>query len=275
MSDEAPPGHAGYRAHLTGSHAPAPPIHRYLPSPHLTGLIRNFWIPVWDLPGNEVRTQRVLQYPVCVVVIATDYARCYGPTSGLSTVDLAGRGWAAGVMLQPAAGRVLLGQPVDTVTDRNVPVEELPAIDGAALRDRVRAAMASDPADPSTHKTAITAFEDVFAALLPVDEDGRMVNQLVEMVETDPAIVRVDQLAAAAGLGQRALQRLTRDRLGLSPKWLIQRRRLHDAVAQIKAGDVSLADLAHALGYADQAHFTRDFTRVTGLTPGVYLAEQQ
>jgi AraC-like DNA-binding protein len=56
---------------------------------------------------------------------------------------------------------------------------------------------------------------------------------------------------------------------------LIQRRRLQDAVAQIKSGAVSLADLAYALGYADQAHFTSDFTRATGTSPGAYLTYQR
>ena len=60
----------------------------------------------------------------------------------------------------------------------------------------------------------------------------------------------------------------------MTPKWLIQRRRLHDAVERLKAGLTSLADLASELGYADQAHFTHDFRTVTGLTPGEFLADQ-
>ena len=259
---------------MTGRHAPAPPIYRYPPSLALAEVIRNFWIPVWDLPPAAVQTQRVLQYPVCVIVVGGDYARFYGPTTGLSTVELAGRGWAAGVMLQPAAGRLLWHQQVATIADRAVPIEQLVTIDGDHLRDRIRATMASDPANEANHAQAIAAYQDTLAELLPVDEEGLRINRLVEMVETNPAMMRVDQLAAAAGLEPRALQRLTKNRLGLSPKWLIQRRRLHDAVAQIKTGSVSLADLAYALGYADQAHFTRDFTRATGATPGQYVAEQ-
>ena len=90
----------------------------------------------------------------------------------------------------------------------------------------------------------------------------------------NPDVTRVDALAAHVGLSERSLQRLVVERVGMSPKWLIQRRRLHDAVQALKAGDTSLADMAFRLGYADQAHFTHDFRTVTGMTPGEYLDDQ-
>jgi len=34
--------------------------------------------------------------------------------------------------------------------------------------------------------------------------------------------------------------------------------------------NVSLSGIAQALGYFDQAHFTRDFKRATGVNPGHY-----
>jgi AraC-like DNA-binding protein len=83
----------------------------------------------------------------------------------------------------------------------------------------------------------------------------------------------VGQVCAPFVIGERALQRLTRRRIGLSPKWLIQRRRLHEAADRLRRGEqVDLARVAIELGYADQAHFTRDFRSATGLTPGEFRA---
>lgn len=265
------------RAHLTGRDAPTPVVHRYEPSPDLADLVRRYWIPSWDLPSGVTQVQRVLQHPVCLIVVAHDYARFYGVVTGLSTVELTGRGYAAGVMLQPAAGRLLLGRPVADVTDRHVPLESLTTLDGAAVRDAVRAAMAdgpTDPTDPAAHAGAIAVLEAALRTHAVIDEDGHRINAVVERVEEDRGIRTVADLAAASELGERALQRLTRDRLGLSPRWLIRRRRLHDAVGELKSGSVRLADLAHELGYADQAHLTHDFHRATGTTPGAYLAQQ-
>ena len=77
------------------------------------------------------------------------------------------------------------------------------------------------------------------------------------------------QLCERFGIGERALQRLTARRLGLSPAWLIRRRRLHEVAGGLR-GPEALADLAARLGYADQAHFARDFRTSTGLTPGEF-----
>jgi hypothetical protein len=47
-----------------------------------------------------------------------------------------------------------------------------------------------------------------------------------------------------------------------------------DATLRLKRGATRLGEVAHELGYTDQAHFTRDFSRVTGMPPGAYLADQ-
>ncbi|HUG83209.1 MAG TPA: DUF6597 domain-containing transcriptional factor, partial [Euzebya sp.] len=144
-----------HRAHLTGRDAPTPVVHAYQPAPDLGDLVRRYWIPCWDLPDGVEQVQRVLQHLVCLIVVAHDYARFYGVVTGVSTVALAGRGYAVGVMLQPAAGRLLLGRSVDSVTDRHVPFESVPTLDGRALRDRVRAVMAEAPGDHAAHAAAI------------------------------------------------------------------------------------------------------------------------
>jgi AraC-like DNA-binding protein len=57
----------------------------------------------------------------------------------------------------------------------------------------------------------------------------------------------------------------------MTPKWLIQRRRLQEAAHAINTDpSVDLSDLAHGLGYADYSHFSRDFATVLGATPGAF-----
>lgn len=262
------------RAHLRDETGYSPPIFRFSASPDLTDVVRRHWLPVWSLPPGRVSEQRVLQYPVCLVVVAHDYALLVGPQRGLSVQALSAAGWAVGTMLQPAAGRALVGGPVDRLTDTALPLTEARGLDGAALGDDVRAAIGGDPLDATAQRAAVGVVEAALRGLLPVDEEGLLANAVVEYVEGDPRVQRVSQVCEKFAITERTLQRLTRSRLGLTPKWLVQRRRLHEAAELLRAGEApDLARVAVALGYADQAHFSRDFRTATGLTPGRFAAE--
>jgi AraC-like DNA-binding protein len=273
-------GHVSTRDDVERAHLVDPADHTFEiarsgPSPDVADLVRRFWMPVWDVPDGAASEQRVLQYPVCLVVVSNTYARLYGVSRGTSATTLTGRGWAVGVMLQPAAGHLVSGVPVRRLTDRHVDLADrslVPAIDGARLTGRLREVMSPDPTDRAAQAEARDLVEDALRPLLPVDDEGRLVNALVEHVETSPGLLRVDELCERFGLGERSLQRLLHKRIGLGPKWLIRRRRLQEAADRLRDPDAGLATIAAELGYADQAHFTRDFRLATGLTPGGFAA---
>jgi AraC-like DNA-binding protein len=116
------------------------------------------------------------------------------------------------------------------------------------------------------------AYGDALRPFLPVDAEGELVNELVAFVESRSDVTRVAQVCTEFHLSERALQRLVQRRLGLTPKWLIQRRRLQEAAERLRHAPESLSELAAVLGYADQPHFIRDFSRVTSMTPGEFAA---
>ena len=188
--------------------------------------------------GGETTVQRVLQYPVCQLVVAPSYALLVGPARGLSTTrELTGAGWALGAMLQPAAGALLLDGPVSSVTDGAVPLDDLAAVDGPALAGRCGPRSVGTPADPARQQAAVRALEEALAALPPADEEGLLVNAVVEYVENESTVERVSQVCEKFALRSGRSSGCTARRIGLSPKWLIQRRRLHEAAGLLAAGD--------------------------------------
>ena len=96
--------------------------------------------------------------------------------------------------------------------------------------------------------------------------------RLCERATQDPNLMRVEALAAEAGVNVRAVQRLFRQHVCAPPKFVIRRARLQEAARAIEREPtgVSLAELAARLGYADQAHMSRDFNSVTGRTPRAF-----
>jgi AraC-like DNA-binding protein len=72
-------------------------------------------------------------------------------------------------------------------------------------------------------------------------------------------------------MSERALQRLFRCWVGVSPKTVVRRYRLVEAAEALEKNAVSsLTELAHALGYFDQSHFVRDFKATVGTTPSAH-----
>jgi hypothetical protein len=110
--------------------------------------------------------------------------------------------------------------------------------------------MAPAPADFERQLAAVLAIERAIAGLAPLDEEGLLVNAVVDYVEGDPRVQRVGQICEKFALTERSLQRLAAE------------------------GSVELAGVAADLGYTDQAHFGRDWRRVTGVTPGEYAAQR-
>jgi AraC-like DNA-binding protein len=114
--------------------------------------------------------------------------------------------------------------------------------------------------------------ESLLCSVLPErDPVAEQAAALVSRITDDPGLRRVDELSAASGLTARTLQRLFADYVGVSPKWVMRRARLHEAAERADTGEpVDWAMLASDLGYADQAHLTRDFTVTIGIPPTRY-----
>jgi transcriptional regulator GlxA family with amidase domain len=103
-----------------------------------------------------------------------------------------------------------------------------------------------------------------------LDDRGRLVNQACRLAEEDTAITRAGELAARLGLSPRSLERLVRSYVGLSPKWLIECRRLQQAATTLYgAPDTDLSLLAAELGYSDYPHFSRQYQQALGESPRV------
>lgn len=83
------------------------------------------------------------------------------------------------------------------------------------------------------------------------------------------AALSLDQLARDVGVNKFVLIRRFRAQIGATPHQYRMLLRVEKARAQLARG-VPLAEVAHGVGFADQAHFSRAFKRVLGVTPRTY-----
>lgn len=240
-------------------------LERYRAEGPFAPFLDHYWLVEWDLTGKPPYTQRTLPYPCVNLVFDAGKSGVFGVVRGAFDYTLQGTGCALGLRFRPGAFRALLGRPVHTVTDRVLPLASLFGGEEGALEQGVLQHRGDDAA-------MIAAANALLGPRLPApDPQVEQLNALLRRAEQDRQLTRAEQLAEQAGLGLRALQRLFADCVGVSPKWVIRRYRLHDAADRLAQGEaVDLADLAQSLGYYDQAHFTRDFSKLVGRPPAQY-----
>lgn len=239
---------------------------RFAPSPQLASYIHHYWAVRWSLRSPFEGTS--LPHPAAQILrIASSAERSavvLGVSSGPLSRTLTGDGDTFGISFRPVMFQALLGAPMASITDRVAPLEH---VLGASARAWVRAI---DEARAPEEKVALT--EALLTPLLTTASPRlERVRDLVERIAVDRSLLHVRDVAYASDLDTRALQRCFRTYVGVSPKSVIQRYRLHEAAIQLRAPEPpSLAELAASLGYADQAHFGRDFKRTVGQTPRAF-----
>ncbi|QFY12703.1 helix-turn-helix domain-containing protein [Nonomuraea phyllanthi] len=231
------------------------------PRPELSAYVEHFWVVTWtDLA--EPYEQRIVSHPSVNMTITRDFRRIAGVIRGGFSYTMRDSGRVIGTRFRPGGFRPFLGGPVSQLTGRFVEIGEMFGAAGAALAEEVLA-------EPDA-RSAIAIIEAFLLGLEPrQDPQAEEAAALVALAEGDVSVTRVDELAALSGRSVRSLQRLFRDHVGIGPKWVIRRFRLHEAAERVYQG-LDLATLAAELGYTDQAHLTRDFTAAVGMPPAAY-----
>ncbi len=241
------------------------PVGRFRPCPELEPFVQHYWPISWDLEGRPPVVRETLPHPTVHLVVEAGRSGLAGPTTRRFIRTLEGRGWVLGVKFHPGGFRPFWRGPVAELADRVLPLEEAFGPEGAAFE----AELLAMHGDEAGRVACAEAF--LLRRLPPPDAQAERVRHLVAEIERDRTLVRVEEVAARAGLGLRALQRLFAEYVGVSPKWVLGRYRLHEAMARLEAGTApDLAALAAELGYFDQAHFTRDFKALLGRGPAAY-----
>ncbi|MFZ6731929.1 DUF6597 domain-containing transcriptional factor [Undibacterium sp. Ji42W] len=238
--------------------------HRQLPSPALAGLVAHYWHVAWDLRGLPAQEQATLPHPNVHLVVENGEARIYGIHSGRFMRTLQGKGRVFGIKFKPGGFYPFYRQAVAQLGNTSIDVSACFGRHGADFCAKILATN-----DVQTMSTAAEAF--LLHRLPPADEQVGRISDWLTRIEQDRNIITVEDVMAIAVMDKRSLQRLFQKYVGIGPKWVIQRYRLHEAVAQVQAGKtLSWTDLALELGYFDQAHFVRDFRQLVGMTPGEY-----
>ncbi len=101
-------------------------------------------------------------------------------------------------------------------------------------------------------------------------QDPRLQAAIALMQARHDEALSLADFAAAAGLSVNHLTRLFRAHTGLTPHAYLNDVRVRASRALLRQGELPLAEVAAATGFADQAHWQRHYRRQHASTPGAY-----
>jgi len=234
------------------------------PAPDLAFFVEHYWVVTWDLRARAPYLAETLPHPCVHLVIEESGSRIVGVVRGRFSHLLAGQGRVFGIKFRPGAFYPFITASVSAFTDRSIGLHTAFGPDGMTLQGAIRAL-----ADEGAMVECAEAF--LRARRPERDETLEVITTIIDRISTDRDITTVAELVGRLNLNKRTVQRLFSRYVGVGPKWVIRRYRLHEAAERMATGAVvDWPALAMDLGYCDQAHFIKDFKALVGRTPADY-----
>jgi AraC-like DNA-binding protein len=253
---------------------PVPPLYEeWRPPSSLAPLLACVWV---QRPGTA-RAQRVVPDGCVDLIWVTDGTQVRvevaGPDTGAYVAELGTDTAMTGVRFRPGAAADVLGLPLHALRDERVPLAELWG------RDTVEAATDAILASPRPEVAAAAAVGDRLSSTGPdgpartagpgwYDGSGPALAETLAS-RAGPGTVRL--VAEELGLSERQLHRRCLVAFGYGPKTLERVLRFQEALRRARLGH-RLADVAATVGYADQAHMSREVRTLAGVSIKTLLA---
>lgn len=253
----------------------------YAPSPALRPFVDRLW--ALEAPAGATDADPVLpDGHVEIIVHAADpfvEIAADGTRRRQSSVLLAGQltravrlsptgaTLVAGARLHPNGAHAFFGLRQHLVTDRVVDLTDINARVTRILRD--------DLTGRDDRRQLAAALDRTLCRLAPPTPPASPVHHVLRLAKQRRGLIQVRDLARAAGVGDRQLQRAFRDEVGVTPKRLLRVLRFQEVLRRVRGqtDDVRWTEVAAACGFYDQAHFVHDFRSFTDQAPGAWAID--
>ena len=229
--------------------------HEWLPPGQLRGALACFWVSVVPADGGPSVTSVLPDGCIDLIWHAGHGAFLAGPdTAPHPITDPPGTVYV-GARFRPGAGGPALGMSLSELRDLRVDLTD--------LMPRLARQLPADLPPARALRTAMAASAELVTAGPP----DPLVVQATRLLATGRTSVA--ELGRELALSERQLRRRFDDTVGYGPKMMHRVLRFRQVLEQLTttAMPVDLASLAVAAGFADQAHLTREMTRLAGQPP--------
>ena len=177
-------------------------------------------------------------------------------------IRMAGSVDQIGVQLRPGGMAQLLGVPAGELAGSAVALDNLWGARAAETLERLADARGS------AERVAVieTALLDVLRRT--GSRPHVLAAEAVRRITKAGGRIRVRELAAALGVGERRLEQIFHQHVGLSPKAACRLARFRVSISLLhRQPGRSWSEIAYGCGFYDQSHLINEFQALAGLTP--------
>ena len=168
---------------------------------------------------------------------------------------------AVGASLRPHGLRVLMPFGAgDFGTTSRIALEELWGARGRELMERLAA-------EPNAQQRVALLRSVLTERAFGLAAPNTTASHALRLVERTHGEMLIGDIADSCGVTSRALHSVVTREVGLTPKQIARIVRLRRALELIQAATGSLSAISMASAYSDQAHLSREFRRLVGITP--------
>ncbi|WP_375383285.1 helix-turn-helix domain-containing protein [uncultured Sphingomonas sp.] len=249
---------AGVVRHYQSREAELGAVTRRIPLPARTDVLLEFYFT----------TPHRLEMPLTASLDRAPWVAAVGPQT-FRRVDLllTGRLDSFTVHFAPTGLHALLGVPMDGLTDAGIDASALFCTQAIAdLHDELAGASGLEARARIADRFLLARW------MRRAPSAGtRLVAAALAHMRRWPGVDRTETLAARSGLSDRQFRRLFGEQVGIAPKRYARILRFEAAVAaRAAAPDRPWTDIAHDLGWFDQAHMDKDFRALAGAPPSLH-----
>jgi AraC-like DNA-binding protein len=241
----------------------------FLPAPALRTIVKCFWY--LNRPQNVETAGTIVPDNYCDLIFdfSDEPARHEVFLSGMMTrpVD-SKRRKILGVRFMPGMLGAIIATNQAEFSDK--------AIDLAQILGRDAFLQLTHVFDYNFHIELLSLLQSSLIRLLDRNFllDAR-ITASIQILHAEELPTRIDDISAQVGLSRQHFRRIFSEQVGISPKQFANVSRVQKILKWVNHSGTmrqNWADLSYRFGYADQAHFVKEFSKLTGTTPTRFAA---
>jgi AraC-like DNA-binding protein len=221
------------------------------------------------LPANHVGSISVVPDGCVDIVWSEGFFHVAGPDLTAATPLFEPSTTIVGVRFQPGAARSWLGLPMSEIVGLQVDLGDLWGAVARAISERMEDAL-------STEQRAAILQRELVRFLSDIEEPARDASAVFGLMQQGSAApgATITKILDRLDMSPRTLRRRSHEHFGYGPKTLDRILRFQRLLAlAIRSPKIPLAGMAYDVGYADQAHMSREVRELTGLSARAFVKQ--